>query len=242
MCREQQRAGNATHKPRLATRLVVKNRQLEIRRRRWHWNRVRIFIFSAVLGLFLLPGYAGADRMPARGKLLVADKSLIDPNFYQSVLLLVDYNENGSMGIVINRASDISPSSLLPDIQELESYNGQIYVGGPVAVYGVLVLLKSGDTPGGAENVFGAVHISGDSKLLRQLSASGLGEHELRLYAGYAGWTAGQLENEIERGDWHVLPATEELVFSERPQDIWKQLVPASRVIIADLALDAASL
>jgi len=203
---------------------------------------VRIFIFSAVLGLLLLPGHATTDRMPARGKLLVADKSLIDPNFYQSVVLLVDYNENGSMGIVINRASDISPSSLLPDIQELQSYSGQMYVGGPVAVYGVLVLLKSGNSPSGAENVFGAVHISGDSKLLRQLSASGLGEHELRLYAGYAGWTAGQLENEIERGDWHVLPATEELVFSDRPQDIWKLLVPASRVIIADLALDAASL
>ena len=169
---------------------------------------------------------------------MVADKSLIDPNFYQSVVLLVDYNENGSMGIVINRVSDINPSSLLPDIRELESYNGQIYVGGPVAIYGVLVLLKSGDTPGGAENVFGAVHISSDSKLLRRLSASGLGEHELRLYAGYAGWTAGQLENEIERGDWHVLPATEELVFSERPQDIWKELAPASRVIIADLATD----
>ena len=218
--------------------MVVKFRQLEICRRRWYWNRGRIFIFSAVLGLFLLPGHATADRVPAKGKLLVADKGLIDPNFYQSVVLLVDYNENGSMGIVINRVSDITPSSLLPDIQELESYDGQIYVGGPVAVYGVLVLLKSGDAPGGAENVFGAVHISGDSKLLRQLSARGLGEHELRLYAGYAGWTAGQLENEIQRGDWHVLPATEELVFSERPQDVWKELVPASRVIIAELATD----
>ncbi|MEE9135678.1 MAG: YqgE/AlgH family protein, partial [Gammaproteobacteria bacterium] len=188
-----------------------------------------------MLGLILQSGQAAADRMPAKGKLLVADKSLIDPNFYQSVVLLVDYNENGAMGIVINRVSDISPSRMLPDIQELESYNGQVYVGGPVAAYGVLVLLKSRDIPGGAENVFGAVHISGDSQLLRQLSARGLGERELRLYAGYAGWTAGQLENEIDRGDWHLVPATEEIVFSERPQDIWNQLAPSSRVLTADL-------
>lgn len=217
--------------------MVVKNRQSGIRRRsRWHRNRLRNLIFFAVLGLILQSGQAAADRMPARGKLLVADKSLIDPNFYQSVVLLVDYNENGAMGIVINRVSDISPSSMLPDIQELESYNGQVYVGGPVAAYGVLVLLKSRDIPGGAENVFGAVHISGDSQLLRQLSARGLGERELRLYAGYAGWTAGQLENEIDRGDWHLVPATEEIVFSERPQDIWNQLAPSSRVLTADLA------
>lgn len=221
--------------------MVVNNKQSEIcRRNRWHWDYVRNLTFFAVLGLILLPGQATADRIPARGKLLVADKDLRDPNFYHTVVLLVDYNENGAMGIIINRISDSNPSSLLPNIQELASYNGQVYVGGPVAAYGVLVLLKARDTPVGAENVFGDVHISGDSKLLRQLSASGLGERELRLFAGYAGWTASQLENEIQRGDWHLVPATEELVFSERPQDIWKQLAPPSRVLIADLAALAA--
>ena len=130
---------------------------------------------------------------------------------------------------------------MLPNIQELKSYSGLMYVGGPVAAYGVLVLIKAPDIPEGADNVFGHVHVSGDSNLLRRLSADGMGERELRLYAGYAGWTAGQLENEISRGDWHLVPATEELVFVTQPEDIWQQLVPASRVIIAGLASEESS-
>ena len=194
-----------------------------------------LLIFSLLA--FTLPSLLFAGVEPTAGKLLIADRSLGDPNFSETVVLLMQYNQKGAMGIIINRASDISPSNLLPDMQELRSYKGKLYLGGPVAAYGLMVLIRAWDTPKGAENIFGDVHISGDSDLLRTLSKDGAGEAQMRVYAGYAGWSAGQLDNEIERGDWHLISATEDLVFSAEPNQIWQQLVPSGEAIIAALGI-----
>lgn len=159
---------------------------------------------------------------PAAGKLLVASRGLLEPNFDRTVVLLVNHSDEGAMGIIINRPTEVRLGELVSDLEGVEEREETVWVGGPVAHWQMVLLIRSKKVPEGAENVFENVHFSASRVVLDQLLAK---DTEFRVYAGYAGWTAGQLEHEIARGGWHVLPGEPELIFDPAPLELWRELI-----------------
>jgi putative transcriptional regulator len=170
-----------------------------------------------LLGL-ILSGPARAQ--PAAGQLLVAARGLADPNFERSVVLLVEHGAEGSLGLVINRPTGVPLSRLFPEERALQRQDGILYAGGPVAAGRFLLLLRAPRRPEEARPVFADVYLGWAPAILRDSR----GVSEFRLYSGYAGWAPGQLESEIARGDWRLLPAETPLVFGEHPERVWEEL------------------
>ncbi|MBI4519157.1 MAG: YqgE/AlgH family protein [Deltaproteobacteria bacterium] len=162
---------------------------------------------------------------PAKGRFLVASRGLLDPNFSETVVLLLDYGAGGAMGVVINRPTEVRLATALPDVKELRDRSDRIFLGGPVAVNAMLALIRSSRPPAGAQLVFGDVYASGSLKVLRQAVAKSGKRPRLRAYAGYAGWGPGQLDRELARGDWHVTTADAVTIFESEPARAWPQLI-----------------
>jgi putative transcriptional regulator len=166
-----------------------------------------------------------SEKNLAQGKFLVASRKLKDPNFYQTVILLIRYGQDGASGLVINRPLNMKLSSVMPEIKELEQRKENLYLGGPVEPGRVLLLLKSAAAPEDSIPVFGDVYISSSRKELKRLIKSTNKSEKFRIYAGYAGWAPRQLESERDRGDWHVLKADTETLFDKKSLEIWQELI-----------------
>ncbi len=163
-----------------------------------------------------------------KGMFLVASRGLVDPNFRRSVVLLVAHDEDGAMGVIVNRRTDLTLSTVLPDIEELADRPDQLFVGGPVASTQIILLLRAADPPRNSQHVFNDVYFSGSlTTLMDYLEDQDL-VGAMHAYAGYAGWAPGQLEGELERGDWNLVSADAETVFSESPEEMWPELIRQS--------------
>ena len=161
----------------------------------------------------------------ARGKFLVASRELLDFNFSQTVVLLIEYGPNGAMGLIINRPTEVRLSELLPDIEELAYRGDNVFIGGPVARNQLLMLIRSDREIDGAHLVFEDVYASTSRAVLEEMANQSDSDESFRVYAGYAGWAPGQLDQEFSRGDWHVLRADKETVFEKEPAQIWAELI-----------------
>ena len=117
--------------------------------------------------------------------------------------------------------------------ESLTGRSDPLYVGGPVAVGTMTVLIKGSDPPNGAAQIIPGVHLIRQDVGLRELLESDPSETEVRFYAGYAGWSPGQLEDEIARGVWHLLPGDPRWVFSEVPAEVWGRLM---RIVLGPTA------
>lgn len=165
------------------------------------------------------------DRELAKGKFLVATKNIKDPRFAETVILLVDYSQNGTLGLIVNRPTDMRLSQVFSDIEGLDKVSDPIYIGGPVERNQLFMLIQSGSQPEDAHLVFDNIYVSSSSNLLRRIVDNpGAGER-FRIYAGYAGWAPGQLEREIARGDWYILQGDAEIIFDNAPMEIWKRIM-----------------
>jgi putative transcriptional regulator len=176
---------------------------------------------------------ADADKEPAVGRFLVASRDLSDPNFEQTVVLLLDYGPEGAMGLVVNRPTKASVSQVLPRLEEVQDVNEVVYMGGPVDPESVMMLLRSPNEFKGSRRVFEDIHFSQNADLLRRFAAAESDDTSFRIYVGYSGWGPGQLESEIEAGGWLVVDADSELVMTEEPSATWRRLIPAPRSLQA---------
>lgn len=177
----------------------------------------------------------------AKGKFLIAGRNLRDPNFAESVVLLVEYNDDGAMGLVINNRSEVGLSRLLPDIEELKEREDDLFIGGPVQRKSMLLMLvRSRTKPVESNHVFADVYVTGSVAVLEQVIEMGWEADRFRAYAGYAGWGPGQLDNEVARGDWHIAPADADTVFAAKPADVWKRLIERASLLFANIQADAA--
>lgn len=158
------------------------------------------------------------------GSLLVATASLADPNFERSVVLLLDHDESGSLGVVLNRPSPVPVGEVLSDWQALAASPGVLFHGGPVATDSALAVAalapRQGpdDDPVGFRRLFGTtgvVDLDTPTELLDAAVA------RVRVFAGYAGWGDGQLEAEVEEGSWYVVEAEGDDVFGPSPERLW---------------------
>jgi len=171
------------------------------------------------------PGGPVSREALARGKFLVAGRQLDDPNFRETVVLLIDYGLDGAMGLVINRPSNVKLATVFPDIKELKQREDTIYIGGPVAVNQMLLLIRSDRAPELSKRVTDNVYISSSWEVLERLMKKTDKDERFRLFAGYAGWAPNQLDFERSRGDWYVLKAEADMIFSPNPDELWKDLI-----------------
>ena len=170
------------------------------------------------------PGINNQVRL-ARGVLLIAQESMVDPNFSNTVLLITEYEETGTVGLVLNRPLENPAVEILPQLQELglDSYN--LYLGGPVRLNSLRLLVQTeaglDDYYHVVDNIFQITDLRGVQNLLKQEKV----QFRIRLYAGYAGWYPGQLERELLRGGWHLYRSDTSLVFTDDPASLWERLI-----------------
>ena len=189
--------------------------------------------------LVLAQAAAQSDEL-APGKFLVASKELGDPNFAESVVLLLQYdNGKGAMGVIINRRTDVPLSRLFEDFKEAKGRSDSVYLGGPVELSNVLALLRSAVKPEDAKLVFGDVYLVTSKDLLQKTLASKVEAAQFHAYVGYAGWGPGQLEHEIALGAWKILPADAGTVFHADPDSVWPRLIRRMDVQIASAGGDS---
>ena len=152
-----------------------------------------------------------------QGQLLIAAPSLVDPNFRRTVVLIAQHTAEGAMGLVLNRPSEATVAEAVPPLAELVPDGDTVWSGGPVEQGGVIVLAEFDDLSASAELVFGDIGFMPAEADLETAAEAML---RARVFAGYAGWDAGQLEAELEEEAWYVEPATEDDVFNDA-DDLW---------------------
>ena len=170
------------------------------------------------------------------GMLLLASPDLLDPNFADTVVLLLDVNDEGALGVVLNRPTALPVAEVLGDWGDVVEEPEVLFQGGPVATDGALALALA--APGG-ENSAGFRPVWDRLGLLDLDTPSELVEgtvDRLRIFAGYAGWGIGQLEAEVAEGSWYVVPGEVDDVFGTDTRDLWRQVMKRQP---GDLALHA---
>ena len=167
----------------------------------------------------------------SKGKFLVASKQLRDPQFFETVVLLLEYDSKGAMGLVINRPTTVKLSTVLPEIEGLQKRSDTIYLGGPVAKNQLMLLIRTSRPPEGSRPVFKDIYLSSSQTIIEKMIDNPDTPERFRVYAGYAGWAPGQLDHEVSRGGWHILQADEESVFDKTPSEIWPELIRRSSAL-----------
>lgn len=163
--------------------------------------------------------------VPTQGMLLVASRGMADPRFKQAVVLLLEHGEEGSLGVIINRATRLTLARVLPELDVPEKNRHKLFFGGPVGLNMLLFLIRGENPPGGAENVVTDVYYSADRAMLEGLLARRVGVDALRLYVGHSGWAPGQLAAEIAQGDWSLVQGDATTLFDKDIKTIWPDLM-----------------
>ena len=161
----------------------------------------------------------------AAGRLLVATPSLVDPNFAQAVVLVLDSDGDGSLGVILNRPSAITVTSVLPDWGTSVDPPEVLFEGGPVspdAALAVALVPEAGPEPIGFRRLFGGTGII-DLDTPPEVLAPAI--TRMRVFAGYSGWGSGQLESEIEEGSWYVVDSTAHDIFDADPTGLWSAVL-----------------
>jgi putative transcriptional regulator len=165
-----------------------------------------------------------ADFESLAGRLLVASPELLDPNFARAVVLLMEHDESGAIGIVLNRPTDADVLDHLPAWHTAAVNPRVVFVGGPVGEGGGIGLARGdGGVPlEGWASVLGvrAVDLGDDPDIDAPLEA--------RVFVGYSGWGPGQLESEIATGSWLVVSGSQEDAFTHDPASLWSEVLERS--------------
>ena len=155
-----------------------------------------------------------------RGKLLIAAPSLEDPNFRRTVVLVAHHDEDGAMGLVLSRPSEARVVEAVPALGGVARDDDVVYVGGPVQPEAFMVLAEFDDVDDAAATIIGDVGF-----IPAEAEPSDLSIRRLRVFAGYAGWGAGQLEAELAEPSWIVVPADAADPFADDPDELWRRVL-----------------
>jgi len=159
---------------------------------------------------------------PEKGDLLISEPYLPDPNFERTVILLCEHDENGSFGFVLNKPAQPSLAEL---VEEVGSFDAQVYIGGPVQQNTLHFLHRSPIHLKGDREILNKIYWGIDfENLLTALNTHQVGESDLKFFVGYSGWSPGQLMDELKAKSWIVLKnATPEMVFEVDANELWKE-------------------
>lgn len=168
------------------------------------------------------------------GKLLVASRGLGDPSFAETVILLVHYDTQSVVGLVLNRRTNFPLSRVLSDFKAAKNRSDAAYRGGPVETTTVLALYQPSVTIEGADHVFDKVYLITSKPVLEQILPAQPDPDIFRVYLGHAGWNRNQLQREVELGMWFVFPADTKVVLSSDPDSLWRQMIGRTELQFAD--------
>lgn len=176
------------------------------------------------------------EVMPPLGKgvFVVASPNLTDPNFRQTVVLICEFGPEGTLGIIVNRPTNVPLSEALPQITALKDTSHVLFAGGPVQPNGILMLFRVSQEPAGSRRVFEEVYLGGNMQTLERVLTRPEPTETFRAYAGYAGWAPGQLEFEMALGSWATVQADARSIFEKESVNLWSDMLrtlSAPRVI-----------
>ena len=181
---------------------------------------------DGLLPVLLSPSNPRASTVgPAPGMFLVARRSLQDSNFSQSVVYLLEHDDRGTAGLIVNRPSRIRLSEAVAEIDAEAASGHALYFGGPVGISQITMLLRNEAASPLLTPVDGGVFVSANRQVLERLLAAGKPENELHFYLGHAGWAAGQLEFELLHKHWHLVAGDAEAIFASDIDSLWKRLI-----------------
>jgi putative transcriptional regulator len=155
-----------------------------------------------------------------RGKLLVSSPSLVDPNFRKTVVLVAHHDDDGAMGLVLSRPSDVVASEVVPTLTGIPGSDEPVFVGGPVQPESFMALAEFVDLSQAAAPIMGDLGFMPADADPEELPIK-----RLRLFAGYSGWGEGQLEGELAEGSWIVVDAIAEDAFAGDPDELWRSVL-----------------
>ncbi len=168
---------------------------------------------------------APGEATLGKGAFLVSKQTLTDPNFESTVILLLEYGEDGAQGLVVNRPSQLELASLFPEVEALRGRKLTLYYGGPVRPGRVTFLLSSPEPVGDGLHIVDDVLMTGKVATIEALLEQPDGKGRVRAYAGHAGWAPGQLDAEVASGYWYVALARTRDVFEPTPDRLWRRLI-----------------
>ena len=167
-----------------------------------------------------------------RGKLLLATPELVDPNFFRTVILVLEHSNEGAIGVVLNRQSDLYSVDVLPKWNEIQDSSSLLHLGGPVQEESLLALgLYDEQIEDELDEGIGRMILNLNPEILDMTSML-----DARLYSGYAGWSAGQLDAEISTGGWIVADVDNTDPFSHNPADLWSIVLRRQNGFLSKLA------
>lgn len=184
---------------------------------------MRALLVSLCFALANCAAHAGVEE-DAEPILIIAKKQVTDPSFNRTVVLVTFPQDAGPLGVVLNRPFGITLGQLFQDVPKVGERKDMVHFGGPVQRDGILFLFRSPQHPLKALPVVDDIYLSGDGALFDALMAKPEEAEQQKFFAGYAGWAEGQLNAEIERGDWFVQKVDAEILFKMAPETLWERL------------------
>jgi putative transcriptional regulator len=172
------------------------------------------------------------------GQLLLASPALLDPNFRRTVVLVGVHTDEGALGVVLNRPSTVTVSEAVPQLQAAVAGQESVYLGGPVQPAAVVLLAEFSDPSPAGMLVVGRIGFPSADADIEQLAKATL---RRRVFAGFAGWGEGQLDAEVDHGDWIAHSALPEDVFTDVPGELWSRVLArkgGSYALLARMPLD----
>jgi putative transcriptional regulator len=156
------------------------------------------------------------------GQLLLASPALHDPNFARTVILIGVHNDEGAMGVVLNRPSNVTVGEAVPQLEEAVADAEPVYLGGPVQPSAIVCLAEFIDPSPAGLIVLGRIGFPAPDAGVAELTEA---TARRRVFAGYAGWGEGQLNEELDNGDWIAHAARPDDVFTDEPEDLWSAVL-----------------
>lgn len=163
------------------------------------------------------------EHIPKRGSLLLSEPFMLDQNFERSVILLCEHDEqDGTVGLILNHRSVLTLSDIIPEIENMDF---PLYFGGPVEENALFFLHRAYDKLQSGTSITDDLYWGGDFERLKQLiSENMISSDEVKLFLGYSGWSARQLQAEIDQNSWAVHNSFNiELAFISDGEDLWKE-------------------
>jgi putative transcriptional regulator len=191
---------------------------------------VRAVLIAAAIVAPVSPVAQASDEGDA--VLLIAKPELRDPEYRQTVLYVTPTTNDRHIGVIINRPTTRSLSSLFPEHEPSKKVIDPVFFGGPFGQSAVFAVVRASSNPGGgsvalAKDLYFAARVDVVDKIIESTP------NDARYYVGYVGWRPGELRQEIDRGLWYVIDADPELVFRKEPKGMWEELVRRARQLTA---------
>jgi putative transcriptional regulator len=170
-------------------------------------------------------GTKAAAVLPAPGMFLVARRGFLDPNFSQTVVYLLQHDTEATFGLVVNRPGSSSLYSALPYVADTPFASSPVYLGGPMDPDMLVMLIRNSTASPLMRRVVDTIHASVSLQVLNDLLVDHKSPDDVRFYLGYAGWSPGKLERELEHHYWHLLKGDPAAVFGPEAAALWQTLI-----------------